>query len=149
MYCVNYLQLNHPDQEHPSPDIDFDPGLFGYYDGFYNQVHIDQKWFFVAEEKLKIYLAHGEEAPTRRTRHKDHIEKVMFLSAVARPHFDDNKVCVFYGKVGIWPFVHQVAAQRTSTYRPERKMETKSLPVTKQTYADMIVNNVLPVIKEK
>jgi len=28
-------------------------------------------------------------------------------------------------------------------------METKSLPVTKQTYADMIMNNFLPVIKEK
>ena len=48
MYCVNHLQLNHPDQEHPSPDIDFDPGLFGYYDGFYDQVvHRDEKWFFV------------------------------------------------------------------------------------------------------
>ena len=99
---------------------------------------------------MKIYLAHGEEAPTQRKRHtKDHIEKVMFLSAVTCPCFDDNKVCVFDGKIGIWPFVHQVAAQRTSTYRPARTMETKSLPVTKQTYADMIMNNFLPVIKEK
>ena len=73
----------------------------------------------------------------------------MFLSAVTRPHFDDNKVCVFDGKIGIWTFVHQVVAQRTSTYQPAGTMETKSLPVTKQTYSDMIVNNVLPVIKEK
>ena len=28
-------------------------------------------------------------------------------------------------------------------------METKSLPVTKQSYADMIVDNVLPMIKPK
>ena len=149
MYCVNHLQLNHPDQEHPSPDVDFDPGLFGYYDGFYDQVHIDEKWFFVSEGKLKIYLAHGEEAPTRRTKHKEHIEKVMFLSAVTRPRFDDEKVCTFDGKIGIWPFVHQVAAQRSSIYRPAGTMETKSLPVTKQSYADMIVDNVLPMIKAK
>ena len=117
MYCVNHLQLNHPDQEHPSPDIDFDPGLFGYYDGFYDQVHIDEKWFFVSEGKLKIYLAHGEEAPTtRQMKHKEHNENVMFLSAVTRPRFDDEKVCTFDGKIGIWPFVNQVAAQRSLIY---------------------------------
>jgi hypothetical protein len=27
--CVGHLQLNHPDQGHPSPEIDFDPELFG------------------------------------------------------------------------------------------------------------------------
>jgi hypothetical protein len=32
--------------------LDFDPGLFGYYDGFYNQVHIDEKRFFVSKEKV-------------------------------------------------------------------------------------------------
>ena len=63
-------------------------------------------------------------------KHKEHIEKVMFLSAVTRPRFDDEKVCMFDGKIGIWPFVHQVAAQRSSIYRPAGTMETKSLPVT-------------------
>ena len=84
---------------------------------------------------MKIYLAHGEEAPTRRTKHKEHIEKVMLLSpAVTRPRFDDEKVCTFDGKIGIWAFVHQVAAQRSSIYRPAGTMETKSLPgVTKQS----------------
>ena len=45
--------------------------------------------------------------------------------------------------------MHQVAAQRSSIYRPAGTMETKSLPVTKQSYADMIVDNVLPMIKAK
>ena len=67
---------------------------------------------------------------------------VMLLSAVTRPRFDDENF-------GIWPFVHQVAAQRSSIYRPAGTMETKSLPVTKQSYADMIVDNVLPMIKAK
>jgi hypothetical protein len=78
-----------------------------------------------------MYLAHGEEAPTQRKKHtKDHIEKVMFLSAVTCPCFDDNKVWVFDGKIGIWPFVHQLVAQWTSIYRPAGTMETKSLPGT-------------------
>ena len=107
---------------------------------------------FFSEGKMKIYLAHGEEAaPTRRTKHKkEHIEKEMFLSAVTRPRFDDEKVCTFDGEIGIWPFVHQLAAQRSSIYRPAGTMETKSLPVTKQqSYANMIVDNVLPMIKAK
>ena len=73
----------------------------------------------------------------------------MFLSAVTHPRFDDEKVCTFGGKIGIWPFVHQVAAQRSSIYRLAGTMETKSLPVTKQSYADMIVDNFLPMIKAK
>ena len=56
---------------------------------------------------------------------------------------------MFDGKFGIWPFVHQVAAQKSSIYRPAGTMETKSLPVTKPSYADMILNNVLPMIKAK
>jgi hypothetical protein len=27
MFCFKHLQLNHPDQEHPSLDVDFDPGM--------------------------------------------------------------------------------------------------------------------------
>jgi hypothetical protein len=65
------------------------------------------------------------------------------------PRFDDKKVCTFDGKIGIRPFVHQVAAQRSSINRPAGTSETKSLPVTKQSFADMILNKVLPLIKEK
>ena len=68
--------------------------------------------------------------------------KVMFLSAVTRPRFDNNKVCVVDGKIGIWQFVRQVPVQRTcSIYQPAGTTETKSLPVTKQTYADIIMSN--------
>lgn len=91
----------------------------------------------------------GPHKATKQDINQDHIEKVIFLSAVTRPRFDGNKMCVFHGEIAIWPFVHQVAAQRTSTYRPAGTMDTKSLPVTKHTHPDMIMNNVLPVIKEK
>ena len=43
-----------------SPDVDFDPILFGYNDGFkYNKVQIDGKLFLNSEEKLNIYIDHG------------------------------------------------------------------------------------------
>ena len=74
----------------------------------------------------------------------------MLLSAVAHPRFDDEKVSIFDDKIGIWPFVHEVvAAQRRSIYRLAGTKETKSLPVIKQSYIDMILNNVLPMIKAK
>jgi len=41
LYFISHLQLNHPEQLHPSPEDAFDPVKFGFYDGFYNQVHVD------------------------------------------------------------------------------------------------------------
>jgi hypothetical protein len=38
----------------------------------------------------------------------------MFLCALARPRFDDNGNCTFDGKIGMWPFVEKVEAQRRS-----------------------------------
>jgi len=36
------------------------------------------------------------------------IGKVMLLSAVARPIYDDEGNCIFDGKLGVWPFVRKV-----------------------------------------
>ena len=48
--------------------------------------------------------------PDRKVKSKRFITKVMFLAAVgrSRPGFD--------GKIGIWPFVEKVAAQRNKSY---------------------------------
>ena len=51
-------------------------------------VHVDEKWFFITEAELHLYLASGELPPVRRVKHKSHIEKIMFLAAVARPRFN-------------------------------------------------------------
>jgi hypothetical protein len=31
-------------------------------------VHVDEKWFFLSEEVLRLYIAPGEVVPTRRFR---------------------------------------------------------------------------------
>jgi hypothetical protein len=51
-------------------------------------VHVDEKRFFITEAELHLYLASGELPPVRRVKHKSHIEKIMFLAAVARPRFN-------------------------------------------------------------
>lgn len=86
----------------------------------------------------------------RTTQSKHFIEKVMFLAAVARPRFDAEKNITFDGKIGIFPFVTEKPAERSSVNRPKGTMETKVLPmVTKEVSRDYLVNKVLPAIKEK
>jgi hypothetical protein len=67
-----------------------------HYASCYDEIHLDEKWFYMMPTKQKIYLVEGEEAPRRKTRHKGHIIKVMFLAAVARPRIDVvNGRCLF------------------------------------------------------
>ena len=102
------------------------------YNNFYQAVHVDEKWFFISEKELRLYIAPGENVPNRVCQNKDHILKVMFLCAVARPRYDQNNgECYFDGKLGIFPFVERVPAQRASTNRPRGTMITRTVPVTK------------------
>jgi hypothetical protein len=68
---------------------------------------------FLTQVDQGLYLTEEEEGdgPERGTRHKGHILKVMFLTAVTRPRFNDRGECTFNGKIGLWPFVRQEAAQ--------------------------------------
>jgi hypothetical protein len=120
-----------------------------HYRAYFDSVHIDEKWFFLTEAQLKLYLVPGESAPTRSTRHKSHILKVMFLAAVARPRYNAEGECTFDGKIGIWPFVESVQAQRTSVNRPAGTMETKPVSVTAERYRQFLIEKVLPAIKAR
>lgn len=64
---------------HPTPT-----GKFAF-SSMCNVVHIDEKWFNLCEVNQKIYLLDDEEEPVRPVQHKNHIMKVMFICAVARP----------------------------------------------------------------
>jgi len=114
-----------------------------------NVVHIDEKWFWVTEECLRYYLAKGEVPQARHVKHKSHILKVMFLAATARPRFDAQGNCTFDGKIGIWPFVERVQAQRSSNRRAAGTWETKPINVDKNTYKQFVLEKVIPAIKEK
>jgi hypothetical protein len=119
------------------------------YDDFYQHVHVDEKWFFLTEQQMRVYLAGDEDVPLRVTQKKSDVMKVMFLAAIARPRYNDDGVCTFDGKIGIWPFVERKAAQRTSVNRVAGTMETKPVAVTKEVYRKMLVDKVVPAIKAK
>lgn len=98
----------------------------------YNTIYIDEKWFYRTKGTQKFYLANDEEDPLRTTQSKHFIEKVMFLAAVARPRFDAEKNITFDGKIGIFPFVTEKPAERSSVNRPKGTMETKVLPTPRR-----------------
>jgi hypothetical protein len=119
------------------------------YDGFYQHVHVDEKWFFLTEQQMQMYLAPGEEPPLRVCQKKDHILKVMFLAAVARPRYDENGHCIFDGKIGMWPFVERVAARRQSVNRKRGAIVTMPISCTRRIYRQMLVEDVIPAIRAK
>jgi hypothetical protein len=120
-----------------------------------NTVHVDEKWFYVSKNKNRVRVMPGDddpEAPT--TRHKSHIEKIMFLSAIACPRWvtrEDGSQYYFDGKIGIFAFVKYTPAQRASALRPAGTLIMESLNVTSETYLDIHIkeNGVLEMIKHK
>jgi hypothetical protein len=65
------------------------------FDDFFNSVHVDEKWFFLNENELKMWITPGEDTPNRRVKHKSHILKVMFLAAIARHRYNEQGECTF------------------------------------------------------
>ncbi|ETV85481.1 hypothetical protein H257_03211 [Aphanomyces astaci] len=112
-------------------------------------VHLDEKWFYITKERRKFYLVPGEKEPKRVCKSKRYITKVMFLCAVARPRYVHGAEMWWDGKIGIWPIVESVQAQRASVNRPAGTLETKSITVTKEVYRTFLLDKVLPAIVAK
>jgi hypothetical protein len=89
-----------------------------------------------------------EPDPQRTIHNKNNISKVMFLTAVARPRFDedeDEKV-LFDGKLGVWAFVTKTPAKNNSKNRPKGIIELKSLVVTRDMMREYLLEKVIPAI---
>ena len=57
------------------------------FQGFYEDIHVDEKWFELTQKVQKVILAKGQPPPYRACKSKKYIPKTMFLSANARPRF--------------------------------------------------------------
>ena len=114
-----------------------------------DEIHVDEKWFYLTRDQENYIMLEEEEDPRRLVKHKSHIDKVMFLAATAKPRWDPNKSQWFDGKLGLWPFAHQVPAQRASANRPAGALEWKSISVNREVYKKMMIEKLLPAIKEK
>ena len=60
------------------------------------------------KKDMTYYLLPEEEDPYRTVQNKNSIGKVMLLTAVARPRYDDAGNCTFDGKIGVWAFIRKV-----------------------------------------
>jgi hypothetical protein len=74
------------------------------YKTFYNEVHVDEKWFYLVRDNARYYLTPNKPLPrTKTAQHKSHITKVMFLCALARPRYNNTTCQWFDGLIGIYP----------------------------------------------
>ena len=120
------------------------------YVDMYSLIHIDKKWFYMTIHSQKYYLLPGEVEPHRTCKSKRFIAKVMFMSAVARPRYDENGTCTFDGKIGIFPFTVMEPAIRASKNRAKGVMEMKPIQsVNKLVIKRCLVEQIIPAIKSK
>ncbi|KAF0728003.1 hypothetical protein Ae201684P_009439 [Aphanomyces euteiches] len=73
---------------------------------------------------------------------------MMFLTAVARPRYDYTLRKLWNGKIGMWPFVSVVPAQRKSKNRERGTPVTTPITVTKKVYRQYLLEHVIPTIKK-
>ena len=73
------------------------------YQDMHDQIHLDEKWFFLTQEKEQYLLLPDEKNPMHCVKHKSHITEVMFLCAVVRPQFNPSANSWWDSELGIWP----------------------------------------------
>jgi hypothetical protein len=115
----------------------------GQFTDMLDRVDIDEKWFYMTEVATSYILVPGETPPHRTCKHKSHIEKIMCLTAVARPRQNPMNGEWWDGKIGTWFFVEQIPAKRTSKNRPAGTLETKSFKVGKKESIEMYLDNII------
>ncbi|XP_074297014.1 uncharacterized protein LOC141627685 [Silene latifolia] len=114
------------------------------------QVHIDEKWFYITKEVDRYYVIPEEDVPYRACQSKRFITKVMFMCAVSRPVYGTNGEVLFDGKIGIFPFIEDVPALRSSVNRAAGTLVTKSVTsITKAVIKDCLINKIIPALKLK
>lgn len=124
-----------------------DNGLFK---NFNDRIHIDEKWFHLDKKCHKFILAANEKPPHRTSQHnQQHIPKLMFLTAVARPRWDTYNNRMFDGKISIQPMATKAPAVRRSRHRERGTMLWKPLKVTKEVYTNFLLDHVVPAIMQK
>eukprot|EP00977_Amphora_coffeiformis_P010639 scaffold2509_cov169-Amphora_coffeaeformis.AAC.7 len=122
------------------------------FDPSFDEIHIDEKWFYITEQNMRVYMTPNEiekKSLQRETKHKSHLIKVMFIAAVARPRFDEEGNCMFDGKIGLWPVTEQYVAKVNSKHRPAGTIETKPKSVDKEFYKEVVIHEVLPAAVKK
>jgi hypothetical protein len=81
---------------------------------------------------------------------KSNIPKIMFLCVTARPRFDEDGALILNGKIGCFPLVTFVSANRSSIHRPAGTMEAKPIAtITRDVIRELMISSVLPAIRAR
>ena len=100
-----------------------------------NDVHVDEKWFFMILVKGVLLLFPEDELPPTFAQHKNNIVRVMFLCAVGKPQLRPDGTRM-NGLIACIPFTEFVTAQRSSKHRPRGTIEEKPIPVDSKVYRE-------------
>lgn len=115
----------------------------------YSYVPMDEKRFRIIKDNQSFYLVPGDVRPYPTSKSKSFIEKVTFLRAVARSRYNSKTKSNFDGKIGIWPFVHNEATQRSSRDRPVGTLEMKAIKIRSEIYKFFSLEKVFFAICSK
>ena len=127
----------------------WDPQDPSKYQDMRDHIHLDEKWFFLTQEKEHYLIVSDKKNPKRCVKHKSHITKVMFLCAVVRLQFNTSANSWWDGKLGIWPIGDWEPAQHGSKNRPKGMLVWKNKMVTKDVYRDLLINKLILAILDK
>ena len=120
------------------------------YKTMYNEVHVDEKWFYLVKDGGRYILAADEvDPPPVSVAHKSHITKVMFLCALARPQYNYTTRQQFTGLIGIYPVGELDMYVRTSSIHRPGDIKWSNVNMDRDLYQKMLVDLVLPDIKKK
>lgn len=100
--------------------------------GMYNIIHIDEMWSQMTKRSKNFYLLQDEEDPTCSCKSNIFIVKVMFLVVQACLRFDAQGNIIVGGKIGVFSFIAQEPAKRSSVNRVADTLETKPIQSVKK-----------------
>ena len=130
--------------------MDFEPNPRGHHSKASNiQSHVRfpshrREVVLINQKTQRVYLAHKEKIPYRAAKSSKFIPKAMFLGAGVRPRWNRYGQCTFDGKIGIFPFINRVAAQRDSKNRPRGSIEIKPTELVSQdVYRNMLIQQLI------
>ena len=127
----------------------WDPQDPSKYQDMCDHIHLDEKWFFLSQEKGCYLLVSDEKNPKHCVKHKSLITKVMFLCAVARPRYNPSVNSWWDRKLGIWPIGDWDPAKQGSKKRPKGMLVWKNKTVTKDVYRGLLINRFILAILKK
>ena len=114
----------------------------------HDRIHLDEKWFFLTQEKERYLLLSDEKNPKHCVKHKSHITKAMLLCAVARPCFNPSVNSWWDRQVGIWPIGDWEPVKWKSKNRSKGTLVWKNKMVTKEVYRELLISKLILAILE-